>query len=44
MAGKSRTSSNMVVKDEVMISMQAVNKWYGNFHVLKDINLTVNKG
>ena len=24
--------------------MQAVNKWYGNFHVLKDINLTVNKG
>ena len=44
MAGKSRTSSNMVVKDEVMISMQAVNKWFGNFHVLKDINLTVNKG
>ena len=44
MAGKSRTSSNMVVKDEVMISMQAVNKWYGNFHVLKDINLMVNKG
>ena len=44
MAGKSRTSSNMVVKDEVMISMQAVNKWYGNFHVLKDINLTVNRG
>jgi len=44
MAGKSRISSNMVVKDEVMISMQAVNKWYGNFHVLKDINLTVNKG
>ncbi len=44
MAGKSRISSNMVVKDEVMISMQAVNKWFGNFHVLKDINLTVNKG
>ena len=44
MAGKSRTSSNMVVKDEVMISRQAVNKWFGNFHVLKDINLTVNKG
>lgn len=44
MAGKSRTSSNMIVKDEVMISMQAVNKWFGNFHVLKDINLTVNKG
>ena len=45
MAGTSRTSStNMVIEDEVMISMQAVNKWYGDFHVLKDINLTVNKG
>jgi len=45
MAGISRTSStNMVIEDEVMISMQAVNKWYGDFHVLKDINLTVNKG
>ena len=45
MVGTSRTSStNMVIEDEVMISMQAVNKWYGDFHVLKDINLTVNKG
>lgn len=45
MAGTSHTSSsNMVIEDEVMISMQAVNKWYGDFHVLKDINLTVNKG
>ena len=45
MAGTSRTSStNMVIEDEVMISMQAVNKWFGDFHVLKDINLTVNKG
>ena len=24
--------------------MQAVNKWYGSFHVLRDINLTVHKG
>ena len=45
MAGTSRTSStNMVIEDEVMISMQAVNKWYGDFHVLKDINLSVKKG
>lgn len=29
---------------EVMISMEKVNKWYGNFHVLKDIDLTVHKG
>ncbi|MDC1382335.1 amino acid ABC transporter ATP-binding protein [Candidatus Puniceispirillum sp.] len=27
-----------------MISMQAVNKWFGSFHVLRDINLSVNKG
>ena len=42
MAGKS--ASKMNVSDEVMISMQAVNKWYGSFHVLRDINLTVHKG
>ncbi|MCG8695181.1 MAG: amino acid ABC transporter ATP-binding protein [Minwuiales bacterium] len=27
-----------------MVSMRGVHKWYGQFHVLKDINLTVNKG
>ena len=43
MAGKS-AASKMNVSDEVMISMQAVNKWYGSFHVLRDINLTVHKG
>jgi general L-amino acid transport system ATP-binding protein len=26
------------------ISMQGVNKWYGQFHVLRDINLDVKKG
>jgi len=26
------------------IQMQAVNKWFGDFHVLKDINLSVNTG
>jgi general L-amino acid transport system ATP-binding protein len=34
----------MTVSDEVMIQMVAVHKWFGQFHVLKDINLTVNKG
>lgn len=43
MAGKA-TASKMNISDEVMISMQSVNKWYGNFHVLRDINLTVHKG
>ena len=43
MAGKA-TASKMNVSDEVMISMQAVNKWFGSFHVLRDINLTVHKG
>ena len=36
--------SKMTVSDEVMIEIAGVNKWYGDFHVLKDINLTVNKG
>jgi len=34
----------MQISDEVMISLDAVHKWYGQFHVLKDINLTVHKG
>ena len=43
MARKAATSK-MNISDEVMISMQAVNKWFGSFHVLRDINLTVHKG
>ena len=34
----------MTVSEEVMIQMTGVHKWYGAFHVLKDINLTINKG
>ncbi len=30
--------------DGAMIRMVDVNKWYGEFHVLKDINLSVKKG
>ena len=30
--------------DEVAISMSRVNKWFGNFHVLKDIDLSIYKG
>ena len=29
---------------EVVISMRGVNKWFGHFHVLRDINLDVHKG
>lgn len=32
------------LSDHVMILIEAVHKWYGVFHVLKDINLTVRKG
>jgi general L-amino acid transport system ATP-binding protein len=34
----------MQVSDEVAIEISAMNKWYGTFHVLRDINLTVNRG
>lgn len=30
--------------DEVVISLNQVNKWFGEFHVLKDIDLSVYKG
>ncbi len=29
---------------EVVIELAAVNKWYGEFHVLRDINLSVHRG
>ncbi|MPQ68831.1 MULTISPECIES: amino acid ABC transporter ATP-binding protein [Pseudomonas] len=32
------------VGPEGIIQMQGVNKWYGQFHVLKDINLNVKQG
>jgi len=32
------------LSDQVMIQMESVHKWYGAFHVLKDINLTIQKG
>jgi len=30
--------------DEVVIELVGVNKWYGEFHVLKDVNLSVHQG
>jgi general L-amino acid transport system ATP-binding protein len=36
--------SQMKVSDEVAIQINGMNKWYGSFHVLRDINMTVMKG
>ncbi len=36
--------SKMKVGEEVAVEMVDVHKWYGDFHVLKDINLKVFKG
>jgi general L-amino acid transport system ATP-binding protein len=37
-------TKEMNVSDDVMIDINAMHKWYGEFHVLKDINLTVRRG
>jgi len=34
----------MQVSDDVAIDIRNMNKWYGTFHVLRDINLTVHHG
>jgi len=34
----------MRISDEVMIEIAGMHKWFGDFHVLKDINLRVHKG
>lgn len=36
--------SKMKVSDEVAIQITNMNKWYGQFHVLRDVNMTVHKG
>ncbi len=42
---KSITEKSTIEKrTEIMIGLERVNKWYGDFHVLKDIDLTVRKG
>src|SRR6185369_3958829 len=30
--------------NEVAIAISSMNKWYGEFHVLRDINLSVHRG
>nr|WP_111299704.1 amino acid ABC transporter ATP-binding protein [Paracoccus saliphilus] len=36
--------SQMTISDEVAIDIRNMNKWYGSFHVLRDIDLTVHRG
>ncbi len=38
------SEANKQTNAEPMILLQGVNKWYGQFHVLKDINLSVQPG
>jgi len=38
------SEAQMKVSDEIAISIENMNKWYGTFHVLRDINLDVQRG
>ncbi len=37
-------TDKMIISRDVIIEMRGVHKWYGQFHALKDINLTVGRG
>jgi general L-amino acid transport system ATP-binding protein len=37
-------AADLAVSDEVVIEINEMHKWYGSFHVLKNINLKVNRG
>lgn len=37
-------AKKMEVSDEIVIKIHEMHKWYGSFHVLKNINLEVNRG
>ena len=43
-ATQAATGAKMRISDEVAIDITTMHKWYGQFHVLKDINLKVMKG
>jgi general L-amino acid transport system ATP-binding protein len=44
MAHASAAAPGPAASDVPAVHMNGVNKWYGEFHVLKDINLTVDQG
>ena len=39
-----QTHGKMEISDQLVVEMKGVHKWYGQFHVLKDINLRVQRG
>ena len=41
---KKITAKKMIITEEVAIHISDMNKWFGNFHVLRDINLEVRRG
>jgi len=42
--GSAADRAKMTISSEVAIQITSMNKWYGAFHVLKDIDLTVHRG
>ncbi|WP_371230464.1 amino acid ABC transporter ATP-binding protein [Pseudomonas sp. QE6] len=44
MSEATQKTAQPAIGDHTMITMKGVNKWYGQFHVLKDINLEVKQG
>ena len=38
------TDSSQIMKDSAIIKIDGMHKWFGDFHVLKDINLEIYKG
>ena len=44
MATAAQTAAQMQVTDEVAVQITGMNKWYGTFHVLRDIDMTVMRG
>jgi general L-amino acid transport system ATP-binding protein len=36
--------THLKVLDQIAVQIIEMNKWYGQFHVLRDVNLTVNRG
>ncbi len=44
MAAVENSAPKLQISDEIAIQISHMHKWYGEFHVLKDINLTVYRG
>ena len=41
---ESMNQANSAADDDIVISIRHMHKWYGDFHVLRDINLEVSRG